>query len=467
MPDDRGTKESEAALVPRETRDFKRKAITGMARHLPVKGQAGWLLRKLVGNYWALAVAAVILGVPFALGVLALDRAGLAGWLVASDLAPVATSETARDFAGVAAGVNAAFISLYFSITLIVLSLAASNLGVRLIDRWLDKRLVRVSIAGLSFSLAVTLCAMLAIDPKADLAQTPLGLTAVVLMLQLVNLAMLAVSLHDLGRSMFVDRAIAALCRDAANPPATISVRLEGPSHNWVTVLVAPRDGYVEGIDCDAVAKAAPTATAIRICAAPGRHVARGEPLIEVAEGVGSAPVDLRKLARAVPIGDYRSDGQGTVFRVRLLVEIAARALSPAINDFYTALACADALMVVMREHRHTWVGENQLACWAHDPRVELPGQDFASLFGDPLAAFRQAAADYPSVSIRMIDNVARLIAATEAPDALHSQWHGWLADQVRAIAGHALSRAQHEADRRAIAARLDRFDRLSGDIRP
>ncbi len=441
-----------------------------MARHLPVKGQAGWLLRKLVGNYWALAVLAVVAGVPLALAILALDRAGLTDWLIAADLAPVATSETARDFAGVAAGVNAAFISLYFSITLIVLSLAASNLGVRLIDRWLDKRLVRVSIAGLSFSLAVTLCAMLAIDPKADLAQTPLGLTALVLMLQLVNLAMLAVSLHDLGRSMFVDRAIAALCRDAASPSASIAPQLKGPSPNWTTVLAAPRDGYVEGIDCAAVAAAAPDSVAIRICAAPGRHVARGEALIMVAGGEASAPFDKRKLARAVPIGDYRSDGQGSVFRIRLLVEIAARALSPAINDFFTALACADAMMVVMREHRNAWVDKNHIACWADDPRVELPGQDFASLFGDPLAAFRQAAEDYPSVAIRMIDNSARLIAATGAPDARLAQWHGWLADQARAMGDHALSRAQHDADRAAISARLDALSTVAaaaGAIRP
>lgn len=426
-----------------------------MDRRLPVKGQKGWLLRRLIGNYWALAVLAVILGIPFALSVLAADRAGLTAWLIAADLAPVATSETARDFAGVAAGVNAAFISLYFSITLIVLSLAASNLGVRLIDRWLDKRLVRVSIAGLSFSMVVTLCTMLAIDPEAPLAQTPLGLTGTVMALQLVNIAMLAVSLHDLGRSMFVDRAIAGLCRDAASAPAPVVAQLSGPQQDWVAALVAKRDGYVEGVDCSAIAAAASAAAAIKVCAAPGQHVARGEPLIAVAGDQGVAGIDLSRLEGAVPVGDFRSDGEGAVFRIRLLVEIAARALSPAINDFYTALACCDALMLVMRDHRSTWVGDGRIACWVEDPRVELPGQDFVSLFADPLSAFRQAASDYPSVSIRMIDNLMRLTTIEDRADAPDPQWKAWLLNQAELLAAHAISRAQFDEDRRVLGERL------------
>ncbi|WP_379922531.1 DUF2254 family protein [Erythrobacter sp. R86502] len=427
---------------------------------LPVKGQKGWQLRRLLGNYWALAVLAVVLGVPVALGILAADRAGLTAWLIDADLAPVATSDTARDFAGVAAGVNAAFISLYFSITLIVLSLAASNLGVRLIDRWLDKRLVRVSIAGLSFSLVVTLCAMLAIDPEAPLPQTPLALTGMVLLLQLVNVAMLAVSLHDLGRSMFVDRAIAALRRDASVPPANLIAQLDSPQREWTVVIVAKRDGYVEGVDCRAIAQAAPAAAVIRVCAAPGQHVARGEPLIAIAGNDRAARIEVRKLERAVPVDDFRSDGQGTVFRIRLLVEIAARALSPAINDFYTALTCSDALMLVMRDHRSTWINDNRTACWAPDSRLELPGQDFASLFGDPLAAFRQAACDYPSVSIRMIDNLARLIGMEDQTTEASPHRNAWLAAQARLLADHAISRAQHDADRHSIAESLASLER-------
>ena len=53
-------------------------------------------------------------------------------------------------------------------------------------------------------------------------------------------------------------------------------------------------------------------------------------------------------MLRTVAIGDFRSSVQSTVYQVRLLVEVASRALSPGINDFYTALACADQLAAAL-----------------------------------------------------------------------------------------------------------------------
>ena len=120
-------------------------------------GLPEWIAHRLLANYWLLAVCAVIGAMPVALGILWLDREGGTAWLLARDLATVETSDTAKDFVGVAAGINAEFITLYFYITLIVLSMAAGNLGVRLIDRWVERPLVRVSIAGLSFCLIVSL----------------------------------------------------------------------------------------------------------------------------------------------------------------------------------------------------------------------------------------------------------------------------------------------------------------------
>lgn len=156
-----------------------------------------------------------------------------------------------------------------------------------------------------------------------------------------------------------------------------------------------------------------------------------------------------------VPIGSHRSDTEGLVFQVRLLVEIAARAMSPAINDFYTVIICADSIATAMTKHIDTWVPDGQWPVYEHDSRVELPGQDFACLFEDPLAAFRQAACEYPSVSIRMIGNLARVAACGDAtcdPAGLR----GFVAGHARLLADHAASRATHGHDRRAIEAAYD-----------
>ena len=415
------------------------------------KGVAGWLLYRLVSNYWSLAVVAVISAPIFAGLVLWLDRSGLTDWLLEQGLSPVASAETARDFAGVAAGVNAAFVTLYFSITLIVLSLAAGNLGVRLIDRWLEKLLVRVSISGLSFSLIVSLFAMLAIDADMELAEVPLGLLIAVFVLQLVNIAMLAVALHDLGRTMFVDTSIGALARDAE---ATIS-RIEGrkvDGIDWAQTLEAPGSGYVEGNDLETLrALTRGHSGALKVCAAPGQFVLKGEPVLQFENVIANE----EGLLACVPLGDYRSDAQGSVFQIRLLVEIAARALSPAINDFYTAIASADSLTHAMAEHFDSWIEEGEVAVEPERPQILLPGRDFRSLFDDPLSAFRQAACDYPSVSIRMIGNYGKLIARAQSKGRSAGLIE-YLEGLAGALASHAREVTEHARDREDIQRALE-----------
>ncbi len=405
-------------------------------------------------NYWSLAVLAVLLAVPIALAILALDGTGLTAAIIDAGLAPVASAETARDFAGVAAGVSAAFITLYFSITLIVLSMAASSLGVRLIDRWLDKRLVRVTVGALAFGVVISLATMLAIDPKAPLASVPLTLLSLTFASIAANVALLSVALQDLGRTMFVDRSIAALHDGLREPPYPVQSKAADRDAEMNVVLRSPREGYIEGLDLVSIARLAPKAGNVRVLAAPGQHVMKGDALISADFTEAQSP----NFASAVVIDDYRSDAQGSVFRIRLLVEIAARALSPAVNDFYTALTCADAILIAMLGHRQCWTDEGHTPVWKLDKRIELPGQDFASLFADPLAALRQAACDYPSVAIRLIENYHRLAEASIEEDGMDG-FIDFLFERASEMSEHAAKRAQLEVDAQAIRSRLDAFE--------
>ncbi|GMN13753.1 DUF2254 family protein [Altererythrobacter sp. MTPC7] len=414
-----------------------------------ISGLPGWILHRLFASYWLLAVCAVLAALPFALAVLWLDRELTTEWLLTRDLATVATADTAKDFTGVAAGVNAAFITLYFSITLIVLSMAAGNLGARLIDRWIERPLVRVSLAGLSFSMIVSLVAMLATDAEADLADTPLLLVGVVALLQAINVAMLSVSLHDLGRTMFVDTSIDRLCVDACKRSIDLEP-VERSARSEHVVLRAPREGYFEDIDLAKLRDIACDGRAVTLHVAPGQHVLKGEPIL-----CSPSDMDKNQVKSAIAIGPYRSDAQGPVFRIRLLVEIAARALSPAINDFYTAIACADKLAAVMESQVDSWIDDDRDPALKGCPELVLLGQDFRGLFEDPMSAFRQAACQYPSVSIRMIDNYGRIAARIEREDG-PAQLVDFIRDLARHLRDHADSVTQYGMDKRSINAAFD-----------
>ena len=419
-----------------------------MAHGAPIKGMRDWLLHRLVANYWSLPMVAVVVA-PIVGGLgLWLDPRGLTAWIRENGLTPVAAADTAQDLAIAAVGVDAAFITLYFSIVLIVLTLAAGNLGMRLVDRWLDKAVVRVSMSGLAFCLVHAMVVLMAIDPDATLDELPLFSIAAMFALQLVNLGMLGVAAHDLGRTMFVDRSIANLGKEAGQSGIPVKGR-PASDGTWAHRITAPREGYVQGIGLARLVDTLSSCGRVRFCVAPGQHVLAGEALVLAETRVA----DEKAVLRAIPIGAFRSNAESTVFQVRLLVEVAARALSPGINDFYTALACADRLTCAMAAQFALWVEDGEVPVYAKHHAFELPGQDFRGLFAAPMKAFRQAAADYPSVTIRMIDNYARLHRLADRPGLA-----AYFETQARDLADHAVARTDFAKDIQDIENALEPF---------
>lgn len=426
---------------------------------MAVKGPLGGFkdleIHRLVANYWALPLVSVFVAPLVAALVLWIDALGAGRWIHDQGLALFSAAETAQDAAAALIGINAAFLTLYWSVVLIILTLATGNLGVRLVDRWLDKQMVRRSMAALTFCLVFSVIVFTQVDKELPIAEVPHFALAILLMLGAVAISLLGVAIHDLGRTMFVDRSIAHLGSEAQSvavrvTPATPYAGL------WSHTIPAPRAGYVQSIDLSDAAKTLERHPGrVRFCAAPGQFVLEGEPLVQFQ----NQPPDDKPILAAIPVGEYRSSVQSTVYQVRLLVEVAARALSQGINDFYTALACADQIAAAISGHAETWVDDGEVAVDAEEPRFELPGQDFRGLFEGPLKALRQSASSHPSVTIRMIDNYARLaelFAARDCPKGLIA----FLEGQARDLRDQCLGKADYAPDRDDIESAFDRFER-------
>ena len=421
-------------------------------------GIRGWIAHRLFANYWVVPLLAIITAPGAAYLTLYGDGHGGTPWLLGRGLTPVATAETARVVTSTLLAVNTALYVLYLSLVLLVLTLAAGNLGVRLVDRWLDKNMIKVSIAGLSFSVVFTAIIAASIDATAPLERTPLISVAMCLILLAVNLGMLGVALQDLARTMHVDRAISSLADDIDLDLGLVSTTPFAGS--WATQVGCPKEGYIEGLDIERLAKTLKSHDgAVRVCIAQGQHVLRGEPAI-MFEHIGA---DHEDVLRCVVIGHYRSDAQGAVFRIRLLVEIGMRALSPSVNDLYTALACADRLADALDRNMGSYIGPGETAAFAGDPRIELAGQGLAGLFDVPLKGFRHAAASQPIITMRMIENYRRLI------DRAASHGHGsaaqFFCNHARDLARQGATQATLDADRQAIQQAYEKVEQAMQGI--
>ena len=223
--------------------------------------------------------------------------------------------------------------------------------------------------------------------------------------------------------------------------PAPPTAERRGEEPVAETAIAAARAGYVTALDLDALAECAGDNGCIRLPALGNRFVRAGEPVAFVSAGV---PAD--RVRRAIHIGRYRREGAGAPFHAALLVEVAVRALSPALNDIFTALACADRLRDGLtpafasgRLNGHFGAG------------VSAPGLSARALIEEPLAILRNAAAPLPTMSLRLTGVLEELAAVAGDPADAR-----WLRDRAREVAQQALGTADSPSDRAALQAAID-----------
>ena len=187
----------------------------------------------------------------------------------------------------------------------------------------------------------------------------------------------------------------------------------------------------------------------------PVQFVLSGEPLASAwPPGSGAALGALA--ARHVKIGRHRTLNQDCEFGIAQIVEIAIRALSPAINDTFTGVGCVDWISNGLIVLADAGLGDG---CWydIHGAmRLHMPPLRLERVVKTAYDQIRQAASDNPAVLIRMLDAFARIAPRMRnepARIALLAQ-----ADAIREVASTrvlaAIDRADVEAAWRAGPAR-------------
>ncbi|MFD9849293.1 DUF2254 family protein [Streptomyces parvus] len=107
--------------------------------------------------------------------------------------------------------------------------------------------------------------------------------------------------------------------------------------------LAVQRRGVVRRIDSAALAAAAERIDAHVVCLiSTGTFVEPGTPALQIITAAPAGQVDTARLLSALHIGPSRRLDHDPAYGLRLLVDIALRALSPAVNDPTTAIQAID-----------------------------------------------------------------------------------------------------------------------------
>jgi uncharacterized membrane protein len=303
--------------------------------------------RSLVTSFWFWP----LISIAFALW-LSMSLGGAARSVPLEDAVSGGLAKAANLYAGTILTTTAAaditILTFVFSTLMVVLQLASSQLSPRIVRTIVRDGSAQVSMAIMVGGFVFSLSALLNVFQNQD--QNPLVASAMVVVAlfwtTLIVLTFLRFVSYTIARmrAPAVIRSISeTVARDLrhmyAQPP---SERGRVPSYDVVTTITAPRDGLVTGLRLRELAIWAEKNEAlVTLNAGLGDHVTAGVPIGTVRSA--AQPVTLA-ISAFMAIEAERTVRGDPPYGFRLLVDIANRALSPAINDPTTACQVLDEL---------------------------------------------------------------------------------------------------------------------------
>ncbi len=357
--------------------------------------------------------------------------------------------------------------TLAVSITMVVLTLAAAQLGPRLIRSFMADRRTQLMLGFFLATIVYLVLVLRAVNAAANDDGVPHLAVTIATASVLICVFMLLFFVHHLARSIVADTVIRRVGDDLDSAIAAMLPKADGaeagpaapPRPSGGAPLRLPKGGYVQAMSYDEMVRCAKAADAfIELDFRPGHHLlAEGEHgRVHPASALNFAT--RKEIADCVLIGGERTPTQDIEFAVRQLVEIALRALSPGVNDPFTAIAVIDRLGVslALMMGRGAAVG-----AWRdEDGKVRVVGPT-TTLRGAVDAAFnqiRQSGEGHPAILIRLSATFAQL-----AEHARDDEARRVLADHVAMIATAAKRSIAERADladvEEALAAALDRLE--------
>lgn len=263
-----------------------------------------------------------------------------------------------------------------FSITIVALSLASSHFGSRLIRTYRNRRTTHFTLGMFVSTSLFCILVLASIREINDLRFVPTASVVVGILMTVVCLGTLVYYIHDMSRAIQAPNVIQSSAEDLHDAidrifpesfgEQTVGSAAENTEKNLSeTALKAIEEtlaepifsvgnqqiGYVQAIDSESVMGFAnDNDLTVRLLIRPGDFLYEGCEIAKIIANKGRTDEELEKLESdsvetlcgSLIIGAERTHLQDVRHAFSELVDIAVRALSPGINDPFTAVNCVD-----------------------------------------------------------------------------------------------------------------------------
>jgi uncharacterized membrane protein len=361
--------------------------------------------------------------------------------------------------------------SMTFSVTVVVLTLAASQFGSRLIRIFRADLRNQATLGLFAMTIVYTLLVLRSIEGAASRLEVPqLAVTAATGLSLACVLALLAF-IQGIARSMVADHVVERVgssLEEALSelqplrasspqqpPPGDVESALESDSDPISLAL----EGYVQAIDYDGLVDwAAEHDAIVGLEFRAGHFLVPGDCHARIHPSCAAGPKAAEEIAAFLVVGRERTPTQDLEYSVRHLVEVALRGLSPAINDPFTAVIVIDRLRSALSKLMELELPPQTLRDRTGRIRLVDDPPTYGGILDVAFHQIRQAGAAKPAIIIHMlaaIGYIAQHLRLDEQRDAL--------ARHARMIAAAGLREVSEPNDRADIEHRFERTCRTLG----
>jgi uncharacterized membrane protein len=407
------------------------------------------------GSLWVLPGASLI--AALVLGAL-LSRVQVSTHAPVHHLLFQGTEDDARNLLIGIVGAVITIIALVLGLTLVALQLSSTQYSPRVLRNFLRDRPNQVFLSVIVATFAYSAGGLYAVvaAPSGPATSYPQLAVTVAIVLLFVSLGALIFFLDHLAHSIQIDRLMAGI------EHATIQViRQESPGVGpgsgpgqapappvWAVTIPARRNGYVQTVHPGRLLPLAEQLqVTVQIAPLIGDYVVAGRPIAHAwRTSPEQPPPDPAALAAplqdAIRIGYQRTLQQDVRFGMRQLVDIALRALSPAVNDPYTAIQAIHRLTVLLCALGPLPLGDYQLTGTTDASRVIVHAPAFADYADLACSLIRRYGAAEPTVAAALLILLRDARALVSDPDRIQV-----LASQAQLILSDAEQLTRQPAD--------------------
>ncbi|WP_162341627.1 DUF2254 domain-containing protein [Cyclobacterium salsum] len=316
--------------------------------------------KELLATFWFVPVIIIGLAVLLSVSLVSLDNIvniSQEGWI---RFFLVNSSDSARSILSTISGAMIGVAGTVFSVTLVALTLASSQFGPRLIKNFMYVRLNQVVLGSYIATYLYCLLVLNAIKDGNGYTFIPSFSILVAILAAIANIILLIVFIHQIAVSIQADKVISDISDIISKQvetlfPEKMGDELKGKkdfdedkvvSEYQKTISIkSTKSGYLRYIDSEAILEIiADNDSLFELKHRPGSFIVKGEEIGVVYSSTEWQEESIDELVSQFVFGKTKTSQQDLEFSIHQMVEIAARALSPGVNDPYTAIACIDNL---------------------------------------------------------------------------------------------------------------------------